>query len=243
MIGNQVRALATIIKDEEIQKYVGDSFWNLVQAVVTKDIFSGLEATKNIKELIFHTPTVLFWDKMERFLFGTFHSYEDQIKMAQKFSKDNEAYAAFVKRQIHLIDALDDDTKVDYFAALTRSFLITGLDGALYFRLCKFLSTCTLEELVFMEKCPYDFKSANTVMISLLFQHGLFVQDIDEMTGKMYYVLSDFAKALKQNSLNYEDGLNGRTRLDSYENLSPLHISEFATDAEVSEMLDDVFGR
>ena len=243
MLENQTKALATIMMDENLQEYAGDSFLNLIQAVVTKDPFSGLEAAQNIKELIFHMPTVLFWDKMKRFLFGAFHSYEDQIKMAQKFNDDNENYVAFVKRQIHLIDALDDDTKVDYFAALTRSFLITGLDGALYFRLCKFLSTCTLEELVFMEKCPYDFKGANTVMISLLFQHGLFVQDIDEVTGKTYYVLSDFAKALKQNSLNYEDGLNGRTRLDSYENLSPLHISEFATDAEVSEMLDDVFGR
>lgn len=241
MIGNQAKALATIIKDKNLQEYAGNCFLNLIQAVVTSDPFSGLGATKNIKELIFHTPTVLFWDKMERFLFGTFHSYEDQIKMAQKFSEDNEAYVAFVKRQIHLIDALDDDMKVDYFAALTRCFLMTDLDGGLYFKLCKFLSTCTPEELLFVENCPYDFKGNNTAIISSLFQYGLFTQVNDSNIGT-YYVLSDFAKALKQNCLNFEDGLGGRARLISYDQLAPLNLQETATNAEIDELFNDVFG-
>lgn len=236
MIGNQAKALATIIKDEDIQQYVGDCFWNLVQAVVTKDIFSGLAATKNIKELLFHTPTVLFWDKIEKFLFGTFHSYEDQVKLAQKFSEDNEDYVAFVKRQIHIINALDDDMKIDYFAALTRCFLLTDLDCGLYFKLCKFLSICTPEELVFIEKCPYDFKSKNTAIISALFQYGLFTQDEDSETGETYYILSDFAKALKQNSLNFEDGVRGQTRLISYKQLTPLNLQEAATNSDVSKL-------
>lgn len=226
MLDNQVKALTAIMKDKDLQEYAGDGIWNLVQAVVTKDPFSGLEAAKKVKELIFHMPTVLFWDKMERFLFGTFHSYEDQIKMAQKFSKDNEAYAAFIKRQIHLIDALDDDMKVDYFAALTRCFLLTDLDGGLYFKLCKFLSICTPEELAFIEKCPYDFKGSNTAIISALFQYGLFTQDGDNETGETYYILSEFAKALKQNCLNYDDGLQGNSRLVTYEQLAPLNLAE-----------------
>lgn len=241
MQDNQVKALTAIMKDKDLQEYAGDGIWNLVQAVVTQDPFSKMEVAKNIKELIFHMPTVLFWDKMQRYLLGTFHNYEDQIKMAQKFSEDNEAYVAFVKRQIHLIDALDDDTKVDYFAALTRSFLITDLDNALYFKLCKFLSTCTLEELVFMEKCPYDFKSSNTAIISSLFQYSLFTSNDDSETGETYYLLSDFAKALKQHSLNYEDGLRGELRLRSYEELAPLNLPESITKAEMDKMLNDVF--
>ena len=238
MLDNQVKALSTILRNNDIQTYTGDSFWNLVQAVLMQDPFSGLNATKSVKELIFHMPTVLFWDKMERFLFGTFHSYEDQIKMAQKFSEDNEAYVAFVKRQIHLIDALDDDMKVEYFAALTRCFLLTDLDGGLYFKLCKFLSICTPEELVFIEKCPYDFKSSNTAIISALFQYGLFTQVDDNETGT-YYVLSDFAKALKQNSLNFQGGLCGQTRLISYEQLAPLNLQQIATKADIEALFND----
>ena len=239
MKDNQVRALTAILKDKDLQEYAGDGVWNLIQAVVTKDPFSGLAAGKDIKELIFHMPTVLFWDKMQRFLLGTFHSYEYQIKMAQKFSEDNEGYVAFVKRQIHLIDALDDDMKVDYFAALTRCFLMTDLDGGLYFKLCKFLSTCTPEELLFMENCPYDFKSNNTAIISSLFQYGLFTQVNDSNIGT-YYVLSDFAKALKQDSLNFEDGLEGNVRLVSYDQLAPLNLQETATNAEIEALFNDI---
>lgn len=242
MLDNQIKALTTIIKDKDLQGYAGDSFLNLIQAVITQDPFSGVEAAKAVKELAFHTPTVLFWDKMKRFLLGTFHSYEDQIKMAQKFNDDNENYAAFVKRQIHLINALDDDTKVDYFAALTRSFLITGLDRELYFKLCKFLSTCTLEELLFIKKCPYDLTSNNTAMISSLFQYGLFTSDDDCETGETYYFPSDFAKALKQHSLNYEDGLRGQTRLCAYGQLAPLNLPESTPNAEIDKMLNKVWG-
>lgn len=238
MLDNQAKALTAIMKDKDLQEYAGDGIWSLVQAVVTQDPFSKIEVAKNVKELIFHMPTVLFWDKMQRYLLGTFHNYEDQIKMAQKFSEDNEAYVAFVKRQVHLIDALDDDMKVDYFASLTRSFLTTELDSGLYFKLCKFLSICTPEELVFIEKCPYDFKSSNNAIVSALFQYGLFTQVNDDETGT-YYVLSDFAKALKQNSLNYEDGLRGQTRLCSYEQLVPLNLSETATKADIEALFND----
>lgn len=240
MLDNQIQALTTIIKDKDLQRFTGDSFWDLIQAVVMQDPFSGIGVAKNIKELILHMPTVLFWDKMKKFLLGTFHSYEDQIKMAQKFNDDDKDYATFVKRQIHLINALDDDTKVDYFAALTRSFLITDLDGELYFKLCKFLSVCTLEELLFMEKCPYDFKSANTTIISSLFQYGLFTSDSDSETGGTYYLLSDFAKALKQHSLNYEDGLREQTRLCAYGQLAPLNLPEPATWTEMEGLLKNI---
>ncbi len=241
MQDNQVKALTAIMKDKDLQEYAGDGIWNLVQAVVTQDPFSKMEVAKNVKELIFHMPTVLFWDKMQRYLLGTFHNYEDQIKMAQKFSEDNENYVAFVKRQIHLIDALDDDMKVDYFAALTRCFLMTDLDGGLYFKLCKFLSTCTPEELLFMENCPYDFKSNNTAIISSLFQYGLFTQDEDSEAGGTTYILSDFAKALKQNSLNFEGGLRGQARLISYGQLAPLNLPETATWGELEEVLTGTF--
>lgn len=103
MLENQIKKLTAILTDEDLQNYSGECFWNLIQAVIAEDPFSGIAAGKNVKELVFHMPTVLFWDKMKRFLMGTFHDYQDQIKMAQKFNKDNKNYTGFVKRQIHLI--------------------------------------------------------------------------------------------------------------------------------------------
>ena len=50
--------------------------------------------------------------KMQRHMFGTFRDYVEQVKMAGKFSEDNKGYEWFVKRQIHLINEIDDDKKL-----------------------------------------------------------------------------------------------------------------------------------
>ncbi len=239
MLENQIKKLTTILTDEDLQNYSGECFWNLIQAVITEDPFSGIAAGKNIKELVFHMPTVLFWDKMKRFLMGTFHDYQDQIKMAQKFNKDNKTYTVFVKRQIHLITNLDDDMKIDYFAALTRCLLITDLNESLYFKLCKFLSICTPDELMFLKTCKYDFKGENNAIISALFQYGLFTQIEEEGTGKTFYVLSDFAKALKQNCINFNDELHEKARLVSYEQLAPLNIAESIPTADIDKLFEN----
>lgn len=235
MLENQIRKLTDILTDEDLQKYSGECFWNLIQAVITEDPFSGIAAGKNIKELIFHMPTVLFWDKMKRFLMKTFQNYQDQIKMAQKFNMDNKNYADFVKRQVHLINNLDDDMKIDFFAALTRCLLITDLDQTLYFKLCKFLSICTPEELDFLKKRPIEYKSQNSAIISSLFQYGLFTRGDEKENGETIYILSDFAKALKQNSLNYDDGLNGIQRIANYKQVAPLNLVESENGTEWSD--------
>lgn len=125
--------------------------------------------------------------------------------------------------------------KVDFFAALTRCFLTTDLQPGLYFKLCKFLSICTPEELFFLKNCPITYNGINTAIISSLFQYGLFTQkEKDDGSGDICYILSDFAIALKQNSLNYDDGLHGASRLTSYELLAPLNLTEPTTMGQFS---------
>ena len=227
MLDNQVRTLQTILSNEDLQDYAGDGFWNLIQTVVTSDPFSAMVAIKDIKDLIFHMPTILFWDKMKQYLLGTFHNRENQAKMARKFdSGENGTYHEFVKRQIHLVNSLDDDMKIDFFATLTRSFLLTELEQALFFKLSKFISICTTDELLFLKHCSPDFRSDNSVIVSSLYQYGLFVQETDDEADITYYKLSGFALALKQNSLNFNDGLNGATRIEGYGQMIPLSIPE-----------------
>ena len=35
-------------------------FWNLIQAVISKDPVSGTLAGKDVKQIVFHMPTVIF---------------------------------------------------------------------------------------------------------------------------------------------------------------------------------------
>lgn len=209
----------------------------MIQAVVSSDPFSAIAAGKNIKELVFHMPTILFWDKMKRYLMGTFSCYNDQVKMSKKFHNSNSEYSVFVKKQIHLVNEIDDDKKIDYFAALTRCFLLTDLEENLFFKLSKFIMICTPEELDFLYKIPYKYHSKNNIFVSSLYQYGLFVQD--ETIDGVTYILSGFGKALKQNSLNFECGLNGELRITSYTQIPPLSIAEAIPVTEVQKIFND----
>lgn len=44
------------------------------------DPAAGLSFIKDIKDLIFRTSTIIFWDKMKRYLEGTFRDYNEQVK-------------------------------------------------------------------------------------------------------------------------------------------------------------------
>lgn len=225
MIEKQIAALTTILKDRDIHEYAGDAFLNIVKAVSLGDVGALLDSSVDIKNLLFHTPTILFWDKMQRYMFGTFRDYTEQVKMAGKFNEDNKDYEKFVKRQIYLINEINDDKKVDYFAQLTRCYLLTEMENALYYKLAKFLVMCTPEELDYIASFGYEETTNLTVMVSSLYQYGLFEQQ-EKQHGGVDYVLSGFAKALKYNSLNFNEGISGRNRIVSYSQITPLSISE-----------------
>lgn len=241
MLEKQIQALQTILTDEDLQKYANDGFWNLIEAVISKDAFAGISAIKNVKDLIFHMPTILFWDKMKRYLFGTFHGYDEQIKMAEKFNQDNQKYYEFVKRQIHLINEFDEDIKIDFFANLTRAFLLTPLEENLFFKLAKIISICTLAELEYIKNFEMGCNVDNSAIVSSLYHYGLFMQI--ESGDDTKYTLSDYAIALKQNCLNFNDGLQSGQRLIGYTDLSPLTIVEppkVASEEDINAMFNDV---
>ena len=158
--------------------------------------------------------------------------------MAEKFCLDNGDYEKFVKKQIHLINEINDDKKVNFFAQLTRCYLLTDMEDALYYKLARFLTMCTPEELEYIALFDYEEKTALTAMVSSLYQYGLFDQQEKEHGG-VDYVLSGFAKALKSNSLNFDEGMSGRTRIVSYSQIAPLSIAEPATWEDLDRVFND----
>lgn len=238
MLEKQLEALTTILKDKDIHEYAGDAFWGIIKAVSLGDVGALIDSGGDIKNLLFHTPTILFWDKMQRYMFGTFRDYAEQVKMAGKFSEDNKDYERFVKRQIHLINEIDDDKKVDYFAQLTRCYLLTEMDNALYYKLAKFLIMCTPEELDYIASFDYEGTTQLTAMVSSLYQYGLFEQQ-EKQHGGVSYALSGFAKALKYNGLNFNEGTSGEKRIVSYSQIAPLSISEPMTWEDINNVVSE----
>ena len=162
----------------------------------------------------------------------------DHIKLAEKFYDDNPKYEAFVKKQMNLINQLNDDQKIDYFACLTRSYIYTELEENLYLKLARFLTECTPGELQFLADMRYDVRLDNTMMAASLYQYGLLMLE-EQTDGKSKYVLSDFGKSLKQNSLNFDEGIQGQTRLKSYDLLTPAKLPEYMTSEDVDRMFEN----
>lgn len=225
------------LTNEDITKVAKEDLSSVVAAAMNSDVATGASAIKKTITDVAHLPTYIFWCKMEAFLRGTFHSYEDQINMANKFEPCSDGYAKFVSKQIMLIDKVESFEKVDYFANLTRAYLLECISTeTLYFKLAKYLTQCTDEELQFIRDCSYEFIDENTVMISALYQYGLFEQG-ETINGKTRYRLSSFAKALKLNCLNFRKENSGIASIRDYCDMQPLNISETASIEEVKNYL------
>ena len=70
------------------------------------------------------------------------------------------------------------------------------------------------------------------MMAVSLFQYGLLAYKKQE-DGSVKYVLSDFGIALKQNSLNFDDGMHGQVRLCSYDMMTPSELPNYVTSEEI----------
>lgn len=217
---NGIKNFIQILKDKSIQEMASDDLKVTIAAAIAGNPAETAMAIKKTITNIAHLPTYLFWNKMERFLRGTFHSFADQVKMANRFDSTTDDYAMFTIKLVSILDKIEIEEKVDYYANLTRSFLLECIDEELLFKLAKFILQCTMDELQFLQRVDYSYTSPNSIMISALFQYGLIEQG--ESVNKIKrYKLSDFAKALKQNSLNFYNELNGMKRIGSYTDMKP----------------------
>ena len=238
MLQDQARVLGAIMKNPKTTSLMADGALGLMKCVLFEDFGSGIDAFKAAALLAFHTPTILYWEKMWRHMCGVYRDPISQIRIAEKFCDDNPKYETFVKRQMHMINELSDDVKIDYYAQLTRSYLITELQDGLYLKLAKFISLCTPTELQFLEKTPIGSHLNNSMMAASLYQYGLLILE-KQADGTSKYILSDFAVALKQNSLNYDEGMHGQTRLTSYEMMTPASLPAYATADDIDKLLEN----
>lgn len=233
----KAKNLSQWLASEDITKVAEEDLSSLVAAAMTNDAASGAFAIKKTITDVAHLPTYIFWCKMERFLRGIFRDFKEQVKMASRFDSTTDGYARFVSKLITILDQIEDTEKVDFFANLTRAFLLECIKTEeLFYKLSKFLLICTYDELCFIRNCPYTYIETNTVMISALLQFGLFEQchTVDEQTR---YKLSGFAIALKQNSLNFNSELYEMKRISEYDDMKPLEILEPMSSKDILDIL------
>lgn len=147
MLNEFINNVATVIKDKDIQSLAVNGAENLFIGFATKDISVIPTVIKDTREIILSIPNVIFADKIYRFFTKAFSNYEQQVKFATKFEKDNPNYYDTVKKIVQIIDKIDFDEKVDWFANLTRAVSLECIDVDKYIRLSTAVSMLTVDDL------------------------------------------------------------------------------------------------
>lgn len=232
---NISESLSKLIKSDDIRNYAKNGVMDLIQAIFKGDVFQGLSAIKNFNDLIFNIPSILFWEKMQKFLLNTFGDYdfEDQIKMIGKFEKSYCEYSEFVKTQMHIIDKINDDKKIEYCAKLTRSLLLNNIDLTSYYKLIQIMDTCTVDELEFLKSNKLERIEYN-IRIYFLSTLGLVKQEQED--ADIYFVLTPLAKVLREYGLS--DNLKNISI--KYTDIDPPALSRAMTNTEIDEMINNV---
>ena len=221
-MGNVFKEIAVILKSKDLKEFKGDLFGNIFKLLVLKDTEATVDMALDTKRFIYQMPNILFWDKMERLLYGTYKNFGEQVKMAQKFS-DDDGYIEFTKRQMQLVDSINDDKKIDFFANLTRAFLLECIDIELYFKLSEILSRCTREELFFLKNNYTNKEIELNIYVDSFLNLGLAVVSYMETNGdssRNKYKYNYIAKALDMYSLSFgEEKYTGYDKVQKYSDL------------------------
>ena len=173
MLENVTNGIVAIINDYDIREIGKKSVLDFANFVVNKDHVSLVETIDDTRKFLWQIPNAIFWDKMYRFMIGTYSDYECQVKMCEKFQVDNKKAKEFIKKQIQIIEKLDFDCKVIWFSNLTRAFLLEFINEQEYFKLSFALRMISAEDIEYI-KSLVDVKDVNeNSVLNLFYQHSL----------------------------------------------------------------------
>lgn len=200
-----VENLLCIVKSEETKKFVESSAENIASICLTGDLQSGiLQESKDFVKYAGSIKDILFWEKMKEWLTGIYNDPQMEIKASSKFTEDNSKLYEYTKRQIQYIAEIDEIEKINYYANLTRSWLMGYIKTSVYFKLVYLLKVFTLEELDYLKK---NYTENEIMEVNFYIRefslYGL-IDVIEETSeGNTTYKYSDLSKVFLYSGIDY----------------------------------------
>ena len=177
-----------------------------------------------------------FWGNMDKFFNGGILSDDDKQKLIEKLSdvKNNDENE---KRFLDLISKVDTDKKLVYILNATKALLNDEITLSIYFRICHVVINTLEEDLNFLKDHIKEIEITYSIEISGLMTTGLAYASSMKENELMNYSFTPLAKVVN------DYALVGDTNLNISFDINKQSKTKFvATDEEISEMLDDVFG-
>lgn len=185
MLEKVTNGIAAIINDANIKEISKKSVLDFANFVVNNDPVSLVESIDDTRNLLWQIPNAIFWDKMYRFMIGTYSDYECQVKMCEKFQVDNKKAKEFIKKQIQIIEKLDFDCKVIWFSNLTRAFLLEFINEREYFKLSFALRMISAEDIAYIKSLVNLQDVSENSVLNLFYQYSLVKKHTPNTSGSI----------------------------------------------------------
>lgn len=229
-----------LIANGKIQDIDSDLLFDAVEAIcgsplaVAKIIFA-------LAKTPFFLRDKILWSKLELYLNGVFISDGDRAKLRAALT-ENGSSDENAKRLLECIDRAETNQKIQYLINATRCFLVDFIDRTTFFRICRTITGTIDEDLLFVrnhitENQNFEYNST----IQGLFVSGLvtFCSIGGETTQ---YTFTPLAEDVDRFAISYGDVERYPNPTENRMISSPNAEIPTATDDEVQEMLNGVFG-
>lgn len=232
-IYNNIGEIMSIDNKLEITKdIVNDTFDLEVVASILgpfKDIFSGknidfgsmIPSAKSLIEKYKEVSNKIFYNKLYSVLNYMSVNLEERVKLSEKIL---EKVGSDVKKQQQFliwVNSITDLRKIKYYANAFRCYLICDITDELLFKIINLIERLTSFDLDYIASLGYDETKPLDVKMSYLIDDLIFIQGDGD-----YYHLTRLGVMLKQNCLNYDDGIGEGERIISVDDLKKAEKSE-----------------
>lgn len=196
----------------------------------------------------------LFWSKLEMFLNGVYIEDEDRAKLCAKLTANGKKHDTQA-RLIECIDRAETESKIQYLINATRCLLSDFVTLEEYFRICHAVTHTLSEDLTYLRAHIFEENLEYNNNIQGLFSSGLMYQSV--LGDNIGYSFTPVAFSVDMYAVSYEDiarypnpisGVQKKTILSvnissiDEQILDKAFQDRTASDAEVKEVLDTLFG-
>lgn len=242
----QIKAL---ISRGEIQEASTNVLEDTINAVLGDRVSAGKVMIALAKSPFFVREQI-FWTKIEAFLNGTYLNEGDCAKLRAKLTENGQKQDNPL-RLVESIDRAETQQKVHYLINATRCLLTEFIDRPTFFRICHAVTHTLEEDLAFLAEHINETDLPYSIYTQGLLTSGLMYQSVIDGNGDQKYSFTSIAKLVDQFAVSYDN-------VERYPNPRVIQVQNnppqirvpslewnnlIATDEEVSEMLDDVYGK
>lgn len=236
-----IQIIDNIMNDDNVGELAKGTLENFVSTVISEKGVSMLKKGKKVFDFISDIPSHFFFAKFKYYLMCIYNNqddkfnYNEKINMASVFSEDNKCYQHFVQHTICMIDSLETNDKIKYYATLSRYLVMGLIDYPIFLYLAQIIKNSTSFELNFIKEKQVDYKSENNFIISSLIIRGL-MQLNSERTG--IYEFTNIAIKLKQYCLSDDIPISEKV---TYNNVEPISQLEPMSDSDGEKIIESWF--